>query len=80
MERLSGGSVQTAAAITFNIYGCNKEDPLGQTFVQVYDKGGSPMQITASGAGVWCFPDDIYKTLWCKLVGTQTSVDLCLKS
>ena len=80
MEVNAGGSIQTAGALTVNIYGCNAVDPQGLTFVQLYDEDGVAAVVTASGAGVWALPSCIFHTLFVKLVGTQTTVKLCVKS
>jgi hypothetical protein len=80
MEVNSGGSIQTAGALTVNIYGCNDVDPKGLTFVQLYDEDGTAAVVTATAAGIWAMPSCIFNALFVKLVGTQTTVKLCVKS
>lgn len=74
MSQFSGGSIQLGEALTVTVYGCNKENPTGETFVAASTQDGIAKAVTLAAAGVIDLPDTIFNNLWIKLVTSKAAV------
>jgi hypothetical protein len=68
MEGMAGGSVQCGAAKTILVYGCNKDNPYGETFVRAYDEDGVAVTCTVADAYIQALPAACYGYRYIKLV------------
>jgi hypothetical protein len=80
VQDFTKASVQVGENLTLTIYGCNKEDPTGETFVAASNSTPAAKAITTGAAGVFDLPD-ISANRWIKIVaGKEATVYLFLKS
>jgi predicted RecA/RadA family phage recombinase len=73
-------SVQIGEALTLTIYGCNKEDPTGETFVAASSSTPAAKAVAGGAAGVFDLPD-ISANRWIKITaGKEATVHVFLKA
>lgn len=70
MQNMAGGSIETTQAQTITIYGSNRDDPVGRTFVAAYTDytGGTASSITAGAAALVPLPTECYNFRYIVLV------------